>query len=351
MKTVKVNSALPYCVHIGDGLLEQIGEFTGHLKPSCKIAVISDATVFSIYGKIVVDSFEKCGYTTCSYAFASGEASKNATIYLQILEFVARNHITRSDLVVALGGGVVGDIAGFAAATYLRGIDYIQVPTTLLAMVDSSVGGKTAIDLASGKNLVGAFHQPIMVICDTNTLLSLPDRIFRDGCAEIIKYGVLYDSQLFSHLFEYGANFDMEYVISRCVSLKASVIEEDERDHAARQMLNLGHSFGHAIEQASNYTVTHGQAVGIGLNMAARSAYSLGLCNQEIVRKIEYVTQLFTLPTRTEIPAEIISKAMLTDKKRSGDMLKLILPCDIGKCMQYIVPVSELEDIVRAGIK
>ena len=190
---------------------------------------------------------------------------------MELLNFLAENKLTRSDALIALGGGVVGDLTGFAAATYLRGIDYIQIPTTLLAAVDSSVGGKTAIDLPSGKNLVGAFYQPKLVLCDTDTLNTLPEDIFRDGCAEVIKYGVLYDAELFAHLDESGLSFDREAVIARCVELKRDVVAEDEFDRGKRQKLNLGHTIGHGIEACSGYGISHGKAVAMGMTIITKT--------------------------------------------------------------------------------
>ena len=213
MKTITVNTSRAYDVLIGDGLLNNIGmHLCNCLKKICKIAIISDSNVFPLYGKTVTDQLNLAGFDVVNYIFPAGESSKNAATYLDILNFLAENKITRADAVLALGGGVTGDMTGFAAATFLRGIRYIQIPTTLLAMVDSSVGGKTAIDLPAGKNLVGTFYQPEIVVCDLSTLNTLPESVLCDGCAEVIKYGVLYDTNLFNHLETNGLNFDREAV-------------------------------------------------------------------------------------------------------------------------------------------
>ena len=223
MNAVTVRASRQYDILIGHGLLPTLGTEAKKLGKAQKICVVSESNVYPLYGAAVEESMKSAGFSVVSYVFPAGEESKNGQIFLDLLNFLAENRLTRSDMIVALGGGVVGDLAGFAAASYLRGIRFIQVPTTLLAAVDSSVGGKTAIDLPAGKNLAGAFCQPSLVLCDTDTLNSLPLDIFRDGCAEVIKYGALYDPKLFAHLEEKGLSFDREAVITRCVELKPSV--------------------------------------------------------------------------------------------------------------------------------
>ena len=265
MKTVKVSASKEYEVIIGSGLLLSAGEKIRAVAPKAeKAAIVSDDNVAPIYLEKVEKSLQAQGFQVCSFVFPHGEGSKNGRTYLEILNFMAANHISRSDLAIALGGGVVGDITGFAAATYLRGIKYVQLPTSLLAMVDSSVGGKTAIDLDEGKNLAGAFCQPELVLCDLDTLQTLSPDFFTDGCAEVLKYGVLGDRVLFDHLKERGQDFDREYVISRCVEMKRDYVCEDEFDNGVRRKLNLGHTIGHAIEKCSDYTIPHGHAVAAG---------------------------------------------------------------------------------------
>ena len=257
---------------------------------------------------------------------------------------------TRSDLLVALGGGVVGDMTGFAAATFLRGISYIQVPTTLLAMVDSSVGGKTAIDLPAGKNLAGAFYQPSLVLCDINALNTLPDSIFQDGCAEVIKYSILYDPSLFDHLKEKGLSFHREYVIARCVELKRNVVMEDERDTGARQKLNLGHTMGHAIEANSAFSVSHGQAVAIGISVVTKASCNLHICDISLYDEISGVIRQFHLPIETTFNAEDLYQSALSDKKRSGGTVNLIVPRSIGLCEIYPIEVEKLRTFIEAGL-
>ena len=350
MKTVTVSASKEYQVVIGSRLLCEIGKYISALKAPGKAAIISDSNVWPLYGATTENSLQKAGFDVHHYCFPAGESSKNAETYLNILNFLAENQLTRSDVVIALGGGVVGDITGFASATYLRGISYIQVPTTLLAMVDSSVGGKTAIDLAAGKNLVGAFNQPALVLCDIDALNSLPKDIFRDGCAEVIKYGVLYDSDLFAHLKQNGLNFDRETVIWRCVALNRDVVMEDEFDTGARQKLNLGHTFGHAVEKESNFSISHGQAVAIGMAMAAKAACKNKLCQEDTVIDILAVLDRFHLPCSTEYSAATLYTAALSDKKRSGGTVNLIIPERIGSCIIYPVPISALQSFIEEGL-
>ena len=345
MKTIHITASKSYDVHIGEGLLNRLSEYLlSVLKKTCKIAIISDTNVFPIYGKQVKTGLEKAGFEVVHYVFPAGEASKTAATYLEILNFFAENHLTRSDAVLALGGGVTGDMTGFAAATYLRGIAYIQVPTTLLAMVDSSVGGKTAIDLPAGKNLVGAFYQPRLVLCDLDTLTTLPESVFRDGCAEIIKYGVLYDAALFSHLEANGLLFDRETVISRCVELKRDVVAQDEFDNGARQKLNLGHTIGHGIEAQSNFAITHGQAVAIGMAIVARAG-----C-KAIYDRLTAVLAKFRLPTTTKFTAHQLFTSALSDKKRAGGSVNLIVPKAIGDCAIVPTPIDRLESFIEEGL-
>lgn len=350
MKTVKVTASKNYNVIIGIGLLDQLGEYAKEIKTPGKAIIISDSNVWPIYGQKAVDSLKSAGFDTSYFTFPAGEASKNQDTYFAILNYLAENQFTRSDLLIALGGGVVGDITGFAAATFLRGVNYIQIPTTLLAMVDSSVGGKNAIDLPAGKNLVGAFYQPSLVLCDLDALQSLPHEIFRDGCAEVIKYGVLYDTELFSHLYECGPNFDREAVVSRCVELKRNVVAEDEFDTGARQKLNLGHTIGHGVEAQSNFQISHGQAVAIGMAIVGKASCANGICNQQAYEKILTILGKFQLPTKTDFTADQLYRSALSDKKRTGGTVNLIVPKDIGDCIIYPTPVSKLYTFIEAGL-
>ena len=349
MNCITVPASKEYQVRIGSGLLSQIGELISEIANDVTIAIISDSNVWPLYGNTISCALKKSGYAVHNYVFSAGEESKNGSTYLDILNFLAENRLTRSDLLIALGGGVVGDMTGFVAATYLRGIPYIQIPTTLLAMVDSSVGGKTAIDLPTGKNLAGAFYQPNLVICDTDTLSTLPESIFRDGCAEVIKYGILYDAALTAHLQEYSLAFDKEYVISRCVELKRDVVATDEFDRGERQKLNLGHTLGHGVEKESNFTIPHGQAVAIGMAMIAKAACAKGYCDTDTKNKILAILETFSLPTHCDFTAKTLYDSALSDKKRSGGTVNLIIPRSIGICDICPTPITEMLSFIELG--
>ena len=344
MRTVTVKASKSYDIYIGSGLLATLGEEAKKLGKAQKICIVSESTVFPLYGAAAKESLENSSFEVISYVFPSGEESKNGATFLDLLNFLAENKLTRSDMIVALGGGVVGDLAGFAAASFLRGIRFIQVPTTLLAAVDSSVGGKTAIDLPAGKNLAGAFCQPSLVLCDTDTLNSLPVDVFRDGCAEVIKYGVLYDPALFAHLEEKGLDFDREAVITRCVELKRDVVMEDEFDTGARMKLNLGHTIGHGVEARSNFGLSHGKSVAIGMAIVSRAS------NCPDTARILAILEKFGLPATTDYPVEDIYTYTLSDKKRSGGTVKLIIPKAIGNCVIVPTPVENLKSFIQAGL-
>lgn len=350
MNTITVKASKDYNVLIGSGLQAQTGALARSLKKSGKAVIISDTDVWPLYGEQVAKSLTDAGFVCSNFVFPAGEASKCADTYLSILNYLALQHITRSDILIALGGGVVGDMTGFVAATYLRGISYIQVPTTLLAMVDSSVGGKTAIDLPAGKNLVGAFYQPSLVICDIDSLRTLPDSIFRDGCAEVIKYGILYDPALFAHLQENGLGFDREAVVSRCIELKRDVVADDEFDRGARQKLNLGHTIGHSIEADSNFTISHGQAVAMGMVIVSKAGYATGICDEETYNQVLKIVKQFGLPYKTLCSAQTIYNYALSDKKRSGSTVNLIVPRKIGDCIIQPTAVEKLLSFIEAGL-
>ena len=350
MKTVHVTASKDYDVVIGNGLLQSLGNYASTVKKASKVCIVSETNIWPLYGNQAKQSLQAAGFEVIEYVFHAGEQFKNAAVYLDLLYFLADNQITRTDLIVALGGGVVGDMAGFAAATYMRGIPFIQVPTTLLSAVDSSIGGKTAIDLPVGKNLVGAFYQPRLVLCDTDCLTTLPEDIFRDGCAEVIKYGVLYDPDLFAHLAEHGLDFDREMVISRCVELKRNVVAEDEFDTGSRMKLNLGHTIGHGAEVQSHFEISHGKAVAIGMAIVSRAATAAGICDASTRDAILSVLGKFNLPVSCSYSAESLYRAALSDKKRMGDVVNLIIPERIGFCRIAPTPVEKLQAFIEAGL-
>ena len=344
MKTVTVNASKAYAIKIGPGLLASLGEEAAKLGKAKKIAIVSETNVYPLYGAAAERSLKSAGFEVVSFVFPAGEESKCAATYLELLNFLAANKLTRSDLIVALGGGVVGDLAGFAAATYLRGIRFIQLPTTLLAAVDSSVGGKTAIDLPAGKNLVGAFWQPSLVLCDTDTLTTLPRDVFLDGCAEVIKYGILYDKGFFAYLESTGPDFDRERVIARCVQMKRDVVMEDEFDTGARMKLNLGHTIGHGVEASSSFTLSHGKSVAIGMAIVSRASHCPD--NDRIIG----ILKQFGLPTTTDTDAQTLFQYALSDKKRSGGTVNLIIPEKIGECAIVSTPVEKIKTFIEEGL-
>lgn len=343
MTTVTVHASRTYEVQIARGLLQNAGSSLAALLPPPRtVMVVSDDTVFALWGETLLRSLENAGYTVKSFVFPHGEASKSTDTVVALWNALAEAGLTRTDCLAALGGGVVGDLTGFAAATYLRGIPFVQFPTTLLAMVDSSVGGKTGADLPAGKNLVGAFNQPVGVFCDTDTLSTLPDAFFADGCAEVIKYGYINDPELLVTL-EKNFSDDPEAVIARCVEDKRDLVEADERDTGARQLLNLGHTAGHAVEACSNFGISHGSAVAIGMVLMTKAAIAAGLCEPEVLPHMERMLRAYRLPTECPFSAAELAAVAKGDKKRQGASISLVLPRRIGESVLHRIPATELE--------
>lgn len=338
--TIEVNASGNYQVIVGENLLEKVGEFLSPLLSPCKIAVITDDIVDGLYAKQVINSLENSGFQVFKFVFKKGEESKNLSTYGEILSFLARHEFSRTDGIVALGGGVVGDISGFVAATFLRGIKYIQIPTTLLAQIDSSVGGKTAVDLPEGKNLVGAFKQPSLVVCDVKTLSTLTPEIFTDGMGEMAKYALL-DREIYTLL---SKNAPLESLISACIDYKRKIVEEDEFESGLRKLLNLGHTPAHGIENLSGYTIPHGKAVAMGLDIILSASKKHNLITdkdfedmQEVVKKcVGKISCPFSLE-------ETLDKAV-NDKKRSGDFITLIMVFGIGDCRPVKVEINKLKE-------
>ena len=335
MERVRVEASAAYDVLIGPGLMDQAGALISQVVRPCRAAVITDDIVQDLYGEQVMNSLKAAGFDLALWAFPNGETRKNLSTLSDALEWMGSLRLTRSDLVVALGGGVPGDLAGFAASVYGRGMRFVQIPTTLLAAVDSSVGGKTAVDLKAGKNLAGAFHQPEIVLCDTDVIRDLPGQLLWDGSAEMLKYGLLEDPALFDSLRSGAWRMEVEKTIARCVAIKAAYVAADERDQGRRQFLNLGHTFGHAVEMCSGFTLTHGQGVAIGLVMAARAA---GMDPAPLID----ACRVCGLPFQSPYPAATLAEAALSDKKRRGDAITLVLPETIGQCVLKTVDVAEL---------
>ena len=349
MKTIKVKASTEYEVIIDKGILSKVGELSLPICGACSACIVTDDNVDPLYSSIVESSLEKSGFSVIKFVIPHGEASKNTTSLISLLEFLAENKITRSDCIFALGGGVVGDLAGFAAAVYLRGIKFIQLPTTLLAAVDSSVGGKTAVDLVAGKNLAGAFHQPSLVICDYTTLDTLSDEIFADGCAEVIKYGIINDRPLFE-LAKRGIRENIEDIIAACVLNKSRIVAEDEFDTGMRQLLNLGHTVGHAIEARSEFAISHGSAVAMGMAIVSRAATTMGICPEAELGEIINILRGASLPTECPYSAEELCNIALNDKKRTGNTISLVVPYSIGDTRLYKIKVEDLSSFIGKGL-
>ncbi len=344
MKHVRIETKAPYDVLIERGLLDLVGPLIQRGLGTLRVALISDGTVDRLYGDRVERSLASAGHRVLRLSFPGGEENKTPETVVRLQEAMLRGEITRADLVVALGGGIVGDVAGFAAATYLRGIRFVQIPTTLLAALDSSVGGKTGVNLLGYKNQIGAFWQPSLVLCDPDVLQTLTEEQYADGMAEAIKYGVAFDRGLFEMLY---ADHDIEEVIRRSVAIKGDVVRADERDEGVRALLNFGHTVGHAIEKLTEHEFTHGQAVAVGMIVATRGALRMGYCRENFLDDLVGCITYRGLPNAVLATTEELISAMKSDKKRMGDEITLILPRRLGECRAERIPMSELERYFR----
>lgn len=348
-KKIEVKAGKPYSVKIGKGLLDKTGEEAKALGLDGKALIISDDNVAALYIEKVSASLKQAGFEVLSFVIPHGEASKSAENLLAILEFAAENSFSRTDTFFALGGGVVGDLCGFAAAVYMRGANFVQLPTTLLAAVDSSVGGKTAIDLETGKNLVGAFYQPKLVLCDTDTFDTLPDEEFSNGMAEVIKYGMFCDGEFLDILSE--NNTDIESIVARCVQIKARVVEADEFDKGERMFLNFGHTVAHAVENLSSYTIPHGSAVAIGMAAITKAAVLLGKCKNEIYEILIDLLKKSNLPCECPYGVDEVFEVTLRDKKNAHGKITLVIPTDKGESVLEKCDYNELKEIITLGLK
>jgi 3-dehydroquinate synthase len=347
-----------YNIKIGTGVLARIGRECARLALSRRCVIISDRNVAPRYGQAAQGALTKAGFAAALIIIPAGETAKSLRTLKACYDQLAAQRLERKSFIVALGGGVVGDLAGFVAATYLRGLPFVQVPTTLLAQVDSSVGGKVGLNLTAGKNLVGAFHQPRLVLCDLATLASLPMREFRAGLAEVIKYGIIYDAGLFRRLERDLPELlrrdqrTLAAVVARCCEIKADVVRQDETESGLRAILNFGHTIGHALEAISHYgKYLHGEAIAIGQVAAAKlSAEVLGLPAKEVER-IERIFQRAGLPTQVKLNAPQRQKfltAMSLDKKVSGGEIKFVLARRIGLVeFGHPVPLAVIEQTLN----
>ncbi|HAC65927.1 MAG TPA: 3-dehydroquinate synthase [Cyanothece sp. UBA12306] len=331
-----------YQIVIAPGSLSQLGTYLESLKLGKKILVISNPEIFGYYGDLVVESLKKSGFAVDSHLISPGEPYKTLDSIAQIYDIALENRLERGSTMVALGGGVIGDMTGFAAATWLRGINFVQVPTSLLAMVDASIGGKTGVNHPQGKNLIGAFYQPRLVLIDPLVLKTLPVREFRAGMAEVIKYGVIWDRDLFTKL-EQAEKLDhldslsdqlLQTIINRSCQAKVDVVGQDEKEAGLRAILNYGHTIGHALESLTGYgTINHGEAVGMGMMAAGKIALELSLWNEkEAIRQDDLIAKVglpTTMPQDLEI--EQIINVLQTDKKVKAGKVRFILPTEIGQ--------------------
>lgn len=349
MRKVTVNSSKKYDILIGAGLLRESGGIIARtVKPKTAV-IVSDDNVFPIYGAILADSLSREGIKVVDFVFPHGESSKCLSVYGELVNRMCSEKLTRSDTVIALGGGVAGDLAGFAAATYQRGISFVQIPTSLLAAVDSSVGGKTGIDLDNGKNQVGCFHQPDVVICDTDTLSTLPPEEYSNGCAEIIKYAMIGNGKLFGSISEIPVSEQYENVIFTCVSMKRNYVEKDEFDTGCRMFLNFGHTFGHSAEALSGYTISHGKAVAMGMAVMVKACVNKGLCGGDVYDKLLKLLEQYGLPAEMPFTAADVANAAMNDKKSAGDDLRIVTADGFCSCKITTVKRNEVITWLTAG--
>lgn len=351
MKKFEINVSQKYNYYIERGSLDVLGSMLKDSFGICNIIVVTDDMVDSIYGNRVAESLTNAGFKTISYVFERGEQSKNFFVLNDLLEFMAENYITKKDILVSLGGGVVSDVSGFAASVYSRGIRYVQVPTTFLSAIDASVGGKTAVNIKAGKNLIGSIYQPSMVVCDPDTFDTLEPDVYAQGTAEALKLGIIGDKRMFARLSKATFHKNIEDLIESCVKIKADIVAEDEFDVGGRQLLNLGHTFAHSIEKNSNYKISHGSAVAMGLAMAAKAAAVRGICKPDVYEKINEALIRNGLNTKCRISPEKIAEGMLNDKKRRGDILNMVFPKKLGKCDIVPIPVNEVIDVVKDAME
>ena len=341
----------PYKITIENGILNLAGTLTKPLTSGKKVAIVTDSNVAPLYLKRAIDSYRNAGFEVYSFSFTAGESSKNFETIKNILEFFCLIHLTRKDIAVALGGGVVGDMVGFASAIYLRGIDFVQLPTTLLSQVDSSVGGKTGCDLPAGKNLCGAFHNPIAVFIDPETLKTLPDMYLKDGYSEAIKSGAILVPELFE-LFEKGeGKTNTHEVIFQSVTMKSGVVERDFTEKGERMFLNFGHTVGHAIERYENFNgLTHGQAVAVGMAIITKASETAGLTKKGTYNRLIKCLEAYNLPTNTDIPLSDLIEFCKSDKKSVNDGVNLVIIEEIGKAKILPLEFSKLEAFLLNGV-
>ncbi|MDI9503198.1 MAG: 3-dehydroquinate synthase [Tissierellia bacterium] len=348
MRRISVLTKPAYCVEIQRGLLNHLKEAALPYK-NRTVFLLTDWHVWPIYGAFVEEAFGDALVQT--YVCPAGETAKSVASFGGVMEAMAEAGLHRDALLLTLGGGVVGDLGGFCAASFLRGIDFLQIPTSLLAAVDASVGGKTAINLHAGKNLCGAFHQPVAVWIDPDVFATLPEEKRLDGVAEMLKTGAIFDVALFNRMAEglRPNDADLEELLSRCIQYKADVVAKDEKDRGERQLLNFGHTFGHAVEARSGFSLSHGHAVAIGMAMMARACAEKGICPAETKDRIERALQQNGLPIRTEYAAQELLPFVTRDKKIKNESVQLVVMEEPGKARLQPTPLTEVESWLEAG--
>ncbi len=341
MHRIHINTSDEYDVIIDKGIIEACGSMVRDAVGGARLLIVSDSNVAALYLEKVSASFAAAGYEVHSFVIPAGESSKNFETLAQLVSAAAEAGLSRSDVIAALGGGVIGDIAGFAASVYMRGVPYVQIPTTLLAAVDSSVGGKTAVDIPAGKNLAGAFYQPGLVICDCEMMDTLSERERNSGFAEVIKYAMIANPAILEML-----DGPADDLIAECVRIKADIVGEDEKDTGKRKLLNFGHTFGHALEQASSYEMLHGEAVALGMLMACDTAEGCGCLQAGTKEALAAALGKYGTLSVCWLgdPAEL-EKYMKLDKKASGDMVDFVMPEALGRCR---IERMRIEDIIGA---
>lgn len=345
-----------YQIHIENGCLDHAGQLIRKVVKTGKCALITDSNVDGLYCERVVRSLREQGIEAVRLAFPAGEASKNLQTLSDIYAFLVAQHINRGDFILALGGGVTGDTAGFAAATYMRGIPYVQIPTTLLAQVDSSVGGKVAVDLPEGKNMVGNFHHPKLVLIDPLVLDTLPPEFFTDGMAEVIKYGCIRDEGLFALLEGLepdGLREKLPEIIYRCVDIKRQMVERDERDTGERMLLNFGHTVGHAVEKYYHYEgITHGMAVAIGMYQMTCAGERAGLTESETAVRLLRCLEKYRLPHEAEEACmKMVPKYAAGDKKNFGSQLSIVALRRMGEAFVHPMPLGAFSRFLTGAIE
>jgi 3-dehydroquinate synthase len=346
METVKVNASKEYDVIIGQHTLSILGKKIKELFGDVRVCIVCDDTVASLHKDSATKTLDEENLRHETFVFPHGETSKSPEVLFELLEFLAKKHFSKKDVIVALGGGVTGDLTGLAAAMYMRGMHLVQVPTTLLAMVDSSVGGKTAVNLRAGKNLAGVFNQPELVLCDLRMLLTLPAEYFADGVAEIIKYGAIADRELFDTVKNGNIIPELERIVARCVSIKRDIVNEDEFDNGRRQLLNFGHTLAHSIEKMSDFTISHGSAVAMGMVIISEIAWKNGLSKERCQDEIIDALLENNLPISCPYKNSELYYAAENDKKSASGRISIIIPEEIGNCRIYNLPLAEFKELL-----